>query len=234
MHSRLEHHERSLLLRQIGIYLGSTVALGLLFLFVILPGFIRILAFRNLGSKPEEQQSAFLPQRPFLEQPFTATSSATVSLKGTAQADSKVILLKNGVADSDTKASGDGNFTFENISLDSGNNTFAAVVEDDSEKRSNPSASVQIAYVKDGPKLEISEPANETTITQQKQNPIRIKGKTDPGSRVFINDKLQFIAQDGSFNGQFQLSQGDNTVTVKAINAAQVETVQELLLRFSP
>ena len=97
-----------------------------------------------------------------------------------------------------------------------------------------PSNTVTVAFVKDAPKLEITSPEGETTISQRKQNPVTVKGKTDPGDKVYINDRLSFVSADGSFSGQVQLSEGDNTIVVRALNAAAVETTMEVLVHYTP
>lgn len=234
MYSRLANHDRRTLLRQTIFFSAGSVALVIAFLFVILPAFIKFLAFRNLSSKIAVTDDAVLATRPSLSSPYEATSSSSITLTGRSQGDRKIILLQNGVPGPETSANDEGDFSFENVSLESGSNTFTAVSENEKGERGNPSSPVNISYVKDAPKLEISEPANDATISQRKQNPVVIKGKTDPGNRIYINEKLQFVSSDGSFSGQFQLTEGDNTITVKAVNPASIETIQELSVRFQP
>lgn len=233
MPSRLESHDRKRYLRQIILLNLASAGLIIGFLFVVLPAFIKVLALRNLGTGGNDTQSTVLPARPTLSQPFDATSSADIKLSGNAVASSKVILLQNGAPSEETTSSEDGSFSFD-VSLESGDNLFAAVVENTEKVRSNPSTSFTIRFVKDAPKLEVSEPADGTTITQQRANPVTIKGKTDPGNKIFINDGVQFVSNDGSFSGRVQLANGENTVVIKAVNTAQIETVKELKLTFSP
>jgi hypothetical protein len=234
MYSRLEHHDKQVILKQTAMFLGGTVLLSAAFLFLILPAFIRFLAFRTLGSKIVVEETDTLPSRPFLSSPFDATSSAQITLTGSAQAKQKIILLIGGVPGPETTAGDNGSFSFSQVGLESGGNTFVAVSENDKGTRSNPSNTVTISYVKDAPKLEISTPATDTTITQRKQNPATVAGKTDSGNKVYINDRLQFVGSDGSFSGKVQLSDGDNTIVVKAVNPAQVETTQEISVHFQP
>ncbi len=233
-HSRLEHHERSVLLKQTLIFTGSGVGLIIAFLFLILPAFIRVMALRNLGSKIVIEDTAILPARPFLAEPFSATSSASIDLTGNAQAGFKVILLHNGVAGLETTASENGSFTFSDVSLTDGENVFTAVAENDKEERSNPSSEVHISLVKDAPKLEVTQPADGSEITKRKDNPVTVKGTTDKGNKVYMNDRMLFVANDGSFSGAVQLSEGENTIVVKAVNPAGIESVSELKLSYRP
>lgn len=233
-HSRLQSHEQKILLRQIVIFFGSGVGLIVAFLFLILPGFIRVMALRNLGYKEATNENTILPARPTLEQPFDATSSATLSLSGSAQPNAKVILLQNGVPGPETRSDDSGTFTFETVTLESGDNTFTAVVENEQNVRSNPSGEMHISFVKDAPKLEIETPTENQEFTKRRDNPIPIKGKTDAGNKVTINDRVLFVSNDGSFSGAVQLSEGDNTIVIKAINAALIETIEERHVRFVP
>lgn len=231
--SRLESYERAHLIRQTILFTGLSVALGLAFIFLILPFYIKILAARNLSSKLSFSGVSVPPSRPFLSQPFEATHSATITLQGSSQAGLKVILLHNGVPTEETTPENDGTFTFD-VSLERGENRFSAVAENDKQERSNPSSEFVIVYTTDAPKLDVTEPADNATITQQKQNPLTVRGSTNPGTRVFINDQMLFVASDGSFTGSVQLSQGENKIAVKAVNRAGIETIKELTVRFLP
>lgn len=233
MYSRLEHNTRRRLLLQSFGALGLTVLISALFLVVVLPGFIRILGSRAKSLATETRETTVLP-RPFLAQPFDATSSASIALTGTAQAGEKIILLQNGAPGPEATADDAGSFRFDTVTLEAGSNTFAAVSENSAGERSNPSNQVRIAYLKDAPKLEILEPENGKEITQRKQNPITVKGKTDSGNRIYINDKMQFVAADGSFSSLVQLSEGENPIIIRAVNSAAIETISELSVRFSP
>src|SRR5690349_21700749 len=115
MYSRLEHHDRQKILKQTFLFLGGTILLSIVFLFLILPAFIRFLAYRNLGSKIVVEQTETLPSKPFLSSPFEATSSAQITLTGTAQAKQKIILLIGGVPGPETTAADNGSFTFSQV-----------------------------------------------------------------------------------------------------------------------
>lgn len=234
MYSRIGHHENRTLIRQIILALGGSVILVVLFLVAILPAFIKFLAYRNFSSKIAATPESVLPTRPFLSAAFEATSSATLELTGTAQKGQKIMLLQNGAPGPETSAKDDGSYTFSGVTLEAGQNSFSSVAIANSGERSNPSNTITVSFVKDAPKLEISSPEGETTISQRKQNPISVKGKTDPGDKVYINDRLTFVSADGSFSGQVQLTEGDNTIVVRALNAASVETTNEIVVHYTP
>ncbi len=234
MFSRLAHHDQKTLIRSTLLYTGAGIAVILGFLFLILPLFIRILAYKNLGSGTSASTEISLSTRPTLRAPYSATSSATVTLTGTAQAQQKIILLVGGIAEHETVALEDGSFIFTDITLVSGENSFSAVSEDKNGERSNPSSVVTVSLIADAPTLEIQAPTNGTVFTKRKENPIPVRGKTEPNNRVFLNDRLQFVGSDGSFTGNVQLTQGKNTIIVKVVNPAAVETIQEISVEFAP
>ncbi|HSW89694.1 MAG TPA: hypothetical protein VLH19_02375 [Patescibacteria group bacterium] len=234
-YSRLETHERTTLIRQIVFFLGAGAGLILVFMLVVMPLSIQILARMHVSSKiTVDNQSSVPPSKPFLEQPFNATNSAQISLRGVAQSGSKILLFQNNSQIQESTASDDGSFTFDNITLATDSNVFNAYAENEKGLRSTPSESITIAYITKAPSLAIDSPADGTVITASKQNPITIKGKTDPGSKILIQDQVTFVSSDGSFSGQVQLVQGVNAIVVKAINAATLETDQTLNLRYIP
>lgn len=232
-YSRLEHHERTVLIRQIMLCFGGGIGLGLLFLFVLLPLFTRVLAIRNVGKQLDTTEEIIPPQAPTLSQPFSATNSASVALEGSAPSGLKVILLQNG-SQQDTQTIGDtGTFTF-NVTLQAGDNLFQALTEDDKGTRSNPSPDVSIALVTAAPKLEVTSPTNGQTFTQFKQSVIPVNGNTDAGNKIYINDQFVFVSGTGSFSGSVSLQKGDNHITIRAVDPASNETKVELTVQYSP
>jgi hypothetical protein len=57
-----------------------------------------------------------------------------------------------------------------------------------------------------------------------------ITGQTEPGSRLFINNKLVKIDSEGNFNYQLELVKGSNTVVVEAVDTAGNSSYQSKLV----
>lgn len=72
---------------------------------------------------------------------------------------------------------------------------------------------IQIYKFQSPPKIEILEPTNETTVATEE---ITLKGETEIGSTVEINDKLVDIDENGFFEKEIILKEGINIVTIKA------------------
>lgn len=82
------------------------------------------------------------------------------------------------------------------------------------------------------PKLEISSPQNNSTVTEAT---ILVKGSTEVDSIVEINEKSVEIDQNFQFEQEYDLSEGINTITIKArkINNESRETVEILSVNYT-
>jgi transcriptional regulator with XRE-family HTH domain len=66
------------------------------------------------------------------------------------------------------------------------------------------------------PVLIVSEPMQEVTRTESTSS--FIAGKTDPDSRIFINDQAILVDERGGFREKIDLQKGVNTVTIRSVN----------------
>jgi hypothetical protein len=232
--SRLDYQERSRLLKQTILFFSGGVGVILIFVFILLPIFSKILAFTNKQSLLPVNTPAPIVMPPTLQQPYTATNSAVLTLRGTAQPEQTVLLGQNGAIEKKTTVGSDGQYTFLDIILEKGDNMFQTYVEDANGNRSDGSPQITITYNTDAPKLEVSEPVDGSTVIQRKQQVITIKGTTDPSNKVYVNEQFLFVSSDGSFTGQVQLQNGANTIHVRAINTAGNEVTKDITVNYSP
>ncbi|TRZ78051.1 helix-turn-helix domain-containing protein [bacterium] len=65
------------------------------------------------------------------------------------------------------------------------------------------------------PKIEISTPLHDTTVSNQT---IEISGKSSVGSQIFINDQSIFANADGTFQESVKLSEGLNILKISSVN----------------
>lgn len=63
------------------------------------------------------------------------------------------------------------------------------------------------------PMLKITEPAANATVTESE---VTLKGETDPGMFVTVNDEAVKVKPDGKFEVTINLSEGTNTVIIKS------------------
>lgn len=75
------------------------------------------------------------------------------------------------------------------------------------------------------PKLLIQAPTNETTVTDDN---LIIKGQTDPGAFIFINQESINVDQNGNFQQQVNLNSGVETIVVEAKNRLDRQSLKTI------
>lgn len=232
--SRFSHHKKDVLVKRTLVFFASGTAILLIYIFLVLPFFTRLLMRRSIQTKLPLATPNVQITPPILTLPFDATNSAQVTIKGSGAPGLKVYLGVNGSLDLDTKASDIGDFTFPVVTLTNGENILQAYAEDDKGNRSDGSEVLKITLITDAPVLEISEPQDGLLVTQRKQSVVSVKGKTDPGNKVYLQNQFLFVASDGSFSGSYQLQQGDNLLQIKSINSGGNESLKEINVKYLP
>lgn len=215
--SRLVRKEKSRLVKQTFIFGGLAVLLLMVFVFVILPLFIVILN-KVINTDPFPEEARVELQAPLLNAPIIATNSARIQLSGYAQPKSQVTLLLNDRESSSTLAGDDGAFTLP-LGLESGENEVAIFSRDQESNRSANSPTYIIIFDNEPPKIVIDEPQPETRF-DRKSRVIIVRGLTDVGTKVTINDRLVFTGTDGAFTTSLSLQNGKNELKVVAIDQA--------------
>ena len=74
------------------------------------------------------------------------------------------------------------------------------------------------------PKLEITKPAEGAAVSEAQ---IVVEGKTSPDITVAVNEKEVKSDSKGQFAAEVPLEEGENTITIIAVNSAEKETVVE-------
>jgi uncharacterized protein HemX len=82
-----------------------------------------------------------------------------------------------------------------------------------------------------GPKLQVGGPADNTTVSTSK---VDVKGTTDKGDTVTVNDQPVTVDKNGNFATNVSLSDTDNFVFIKARSSSGKETVIERKVVYSP
>lgn len=232
--SRFSHHKKEVLVKRSLVFFASGTVILLIYIFLVLPFFTRLLMRRSIQTKLPLATPSVQITPPILTLPFDATNSAQVTIKGSGAPSLKVYLGVNGSLDLDTKASDKGDFTFPVVTLTNGENILQAYAEDDQGNRSDGSEVLKITLITDAPVLEISEPQDGLLVTQRKQSVVSVKGKTDPGNKVYLQNQFLFVASDGLFSGSYQLQQGDNLLQIKSVNSGGNESLKEINVKYLP
>jgi uncharacterized protein YfaP (DUF2135 family) len=169
---------------------------------------------------------------PFLNQTYTATNSAQVSISGTALPKETVKLIVNGSTGDSTQTKDDGTFTFSNISLTSGQNSITAKAKNDKGDESDFSNQITITYSNKQPSLTIDSPSDGQSF-QKAQNSITVSGKTDSGDKVTVNGFWAIVDDNGQYTYTLALQNGDNKIEVISTDSAGNQTKLTKTVKYS-
>lgn len=163
---------------------------------------------------------------PVINIPYESTNSAQINISGYSTPGNKVEIYLNDSLDQTIDVDSNGLFTAVDVSLNDGTNTvYGKTVDND--KRSLASKTLNVVLNSSKPKLNISEPNDGKEINGGDKK-VTVSGKTDLDSKVYINDGQVIISKDGSFTTSISLNDGDNIITIKAVNEALTSTIVEL------
>lgn len=160
------------------------------------------------------------------------TNQPNITLSGNTEAGATVKLTLNG-SDQETLADNNGQFTF-NITLQDGNNVFAATATDQSGNQSQKSDDETIVFDKKAPDLEITSPSDNSGFFGSAQRQVTIQGNTEIGGNVTINDRIVSVDDSGAFQYTTTLSDGGNSFDIKATDQAGNVTEKNINLNFTP
>jgi hypothetical protein len=217
------------------VFLGLiTIISGALMLIYGLPLLIRFSIFLGEGKNKKNtaiEEKVLPPLAPRIIRDFEATNSAQIKIKGFAEAKVKVELYKNDISIGTTEVSENGDFVFDKIMLDQGDNYFSAVASTEKSGSGNGSETINIIYDTTVPELVITNPS-ETSLSVDYPD-FDIVGSTDKGSSVLINGKIVKVNDDGTFKEKWQLNTGKNDLEIVARDIAGNETKKAISITYS-
>lgn len=192
-------------------------------IFWILPNLINVLGSVKTFLKPSQKtvedvskNSSLAP--PVLNIPYEATNSGSIDISGFTTPDSKVKIYVDDLLEAQTQADDDGSFIAKNINLNLGTNNIYGKSIDDKERESLQSKIIRLIFDNEKPFLEVTEPEDGKSI--QGERKLKVSGKTEPGTRVFVNQIQAIVSSDGNFNTIFNLNDGENMLTIKVTDLA--------------
>ena len=155
---------------------------------------------------------------PVLFIPYEATNTAQIDIKGYASPDTKVKIFLDNEVKEEVEVSSDGSFLVKNIELALGTNEISGKTIDNKGNESLSGKIVKIIYDNEKPLLEITEPEDNKEIKDNKK--VKISGKTEAGSQVFVNNNQIIIDSEGKFQTELPLNDGENIFVIKAQDKA--------------
>jgi hypothetical protein len=169
-----------------------------------------------------------LPPRIIL--PFEATNSSKININGLAEASVEVELLKNDVSLGKVAANEVGEFSFENVELDNGENDFSAIATAEKGGSSEVSKTTVVIFDDKAPEFEMLNPV-ESELTVDSPD-FDVVGKTEEGAIVTINGRMAMIDSEGKFKLKMQLNEGKNEFEVIVKDAAGNEAKKKISVTF--
>lgn len=171
-------------------------------------------------------------QTPTLDPLPQATPSASITIIGRSQyTDGQIEVFLNNSSYKEAEID-DNNFEIKNIKLDVGENTIKIRYKK-GDKKSDFSQEQKIALIKDAPKLEISNPKDNATFGKADQD-IVINGQTDADNSVNVNGFRAIVDISGNFSYTITLKEGENKITIEALNEAFKTTTKTITVFYKP
>lgn len=156
-----------------------------------------------------------------------ATSTATLKVSGNVSNAASVAVYIGGTRKKTIDTARQSQFD-GTISLTKGRNEIQFVALNDAGRRESD---VHVVfYLSEKPTITLETPSSESLTTLE--NYLNIKGAVEPKSvTLTVNSTPVVVDADGVFQYSASLNQGDNTITVKAVDEAGQETVKTLQVK---
>ncbi len=230
--SRLERKKEEQVTKKT-VWLGFlTISILILIIVFGLPILIRfsILLGNTKSNKDTNNDNVLAPLAPRLVVPFEATNSSKIKISGFAESGSMVQLLKNEESVGKVDVNEEGDFSFDNIELSDGDNSFSAVAIKDKNGSSQASKPIIVIFDNKGPELTITNPAEDKLTVDFAD--FDIIGKSEPGVSVLVNGKVAIVNDDGNFKFKMQLNSGKNDIEIVARDVALNETRKNISITY--
>jgi len=190
--------------------------------------------FGKVTSTPEDSKETDNSNNTFVPEPRlyslpSAINKENLTVEGSSLNGLSIEIFVNGKSVGEAKVNESGEFTYEVILTDGENIIKARAIKN--EKNSEFSPSQTIKFTNKGPELSIETPSNNSEI--KGGNPIEIKGLTDPGSTVKVNDFQAIINSEGKWSYRLTLVNGGNDIKIISTDAAGNTTEEVIHVNYS-
>jgi hypothetical protein len=217
--------------RQIIILGLAILAIGLTFVFVVFPLLVRITGERNTARNLIIERQ-FPPQAPVFNAMDGFVNHPELTVSGFAKQGTRLHIVLNGQDLDSVLVGSDGRFQTR-LRLEEGENVFYAYVIDEDGLESSYSSSNTVVLDMTDPFL-IFDPELEHRVVGRNNRNLIVTGETEPGSRVYVNDVLGSVDENGYFTLTHYLSDGYNTLNIEAVDRAGNSEQATLEIYFTP
>lgn len=194
--------------------------------------FVGLALLSRLGTREETftQRDRLAPPPPTLTGIPQATFSAQLNIKGFAEPGSTITLFLNNSEDGSQLISSEGQFVFEDVSLETGENEIYATAKDSTGNESRPSATHKVTSDQKPPQLEVTAPEDNAIVKEEEgqQTFLLVRGKVEEGATVTVNDYQAIVRNEGNFEYRLLLTEPDeNKIKIAAKDRAGNKTTVE-------
>lgn len=184
--------------------------------------------FKNETTLNQEDTEILI--EPFLDPLPEAVNHSQITISGSGISGNTVILYLNEKKVDEQIVGNDGQFAFRSVTLNKGNNSVYAI-STLKENESPQSKTITVIYKDQPPKLEIETPSNGASFKREEKE-IEIKGQTDEGVTVTVNERFVYVSPSGSFSLDYRLSEGENKLKIEAIDNADNKKTVEMTVTY--
>lgn len=229
---RVSSAQERAIYRKFFFTIGVTVAVLVLLVMFGVPFLAKLASLINgSGSSPiSVQQDKIAPATPLFDYIDTATKSANLTLSGSSEAGSTVVISLNG-KEQEKLADANGGFEFRDFRILEGKNNIIGYAKDEAGNKSNEK-SLSITLDTKAPKLEIITPDSAEKQITGGDGRIEIKGKTDETTSVKLNTLRTSVNDNGEFTYNYPLREGDNEIKISVEDQAGNSTEKVLKINY--
>lgn len=233
--SRLSHRLEKQTMHTLLFSIVGIIAL----LFILFQFGVPFLANASLflsGAQNKTEETKKVPgfiAPPVLDALPNATNSASIKVTGTGTEKQTVKLFINGRLVDTTTVKNDHSFLFTNVTLKNGENLIRTKTETKEKELSVFSNQYTVIFKKNLPTLSVDSPTDNQSFGKDDKT-ASVKGKTDIGVKVTVNDFWAITDNDGNFSYTLQLQSGENKIKIVATDEAGNKAEKEVIVTYSP
>lgn len=211
---------------------GIIIVLFVLFKFGInsIVNFSLFLSGNKDSNSPASKNLLSFVSAPILDSMPSATNSAEIVIKGSADKDTNIDLYINGKQTDNIDTDSKGRFEFQE-NLPKGESLIQAKAKY-KDKKSDFSNSYTISFTNSAPKLDLSSPTDGNSFHREDKS-VNVQGQTDLGVTVTVNGFFAIIDESNKFSYTLQLHDGDNEIKIIAIDAAGNKSEKDIKVNYS-
>lgn len=219
------------------IFIFGSLTLFLL-VFIFSGGLTALVNLAFLVAQPTKTTTV-LPHLPaYLTPPIlaplpSATNNADLTITGLAQKENKIDIFLNDQLVLQADPNDDGQFK-ATVILEEEENTVYAIAQDFLGNRSLPSEKQGVVFDTEAPELTVDQPVPQQKFSGQENRNIQIRGLTEVGAQLYLNDRLVIVDSGGQFTTTWRLNQGENSLKFRAQDLAGNETEEERVVVYQP